>query len=286
MAGQGEVRKPAVAGTFYRGTRDALTKEIEECYLSRLGPGALPIVADDGPREVVGLVSPHAGYVYSGPTAAVGYARLARDGRPEVMVVIGPSHRPFLNKPAAIQVSGGWETPLGVAKIASDVAAKIRDGYADFGEGEDYFFDEHSVEVQVPFLQHLYGDGLSFVPVLMVTQSADVAASVGKAVAAGLEGRNAVIVASTDFSHYVSHTQARQQDEALLERIVAMDPEGLMAMAQEPRMSMCGYGAVAAMMHAATALGATRAEVLGYSNSGMVEPMQRVVGYASAAVLR
>jgi hypothetical protein len=79
---------------------------------------------------------------------------------------------------------------------------------------------------------------------------------------------------------------ARQQDEALLETIVAMDPEGLMAMAQEPRMSMCGYAAVAAMLHAATALGATRAEVLAYSNSGMVEPMTRVVGYASAAVLR
>jgi hypothetical protein len=286
MAGGGEVRKPAVAGTFYRGTRDALTRQIEECYLSQLGPGALPTVAEDGPREVVGLVSPHAGYVYSGATASVGYGRLAADGRPDVVVVIGPSHRPFLNKPAAVQVAGGWETPLGVAKIASDVAQAIREGYADFGEGADYFFDEHSVEVQVPFLQHLYGDGLSFVPVLMVTQSAEVAAGVGKAVAGGLQGRRAVIVASTDFSHYVSHTMARQQDEALLETIVAMDPEGLMAMAQEPRMSMCGYAAVAAMLHAATALGATRAEVLAYSNSGMVEPMTRVVGYASAAVLR
>ncbi len=286
MASGGEVREPAVAGTFYRGTRDALTKQIEACYLSQLGPGALPVVAEDGPHEVVGLVSPHAGYVYSGPTAAVGYARLASDGWRDVVVVIGPSHRPFLNKPAAVQVRGGWETPLGVAQIATDVAEAIRGAYGDFGEGEDFFYDEHSVEVQVPFLQHLYGDALAFVPVLMVTQSAEVAAGVGKAVAAGLQGRRAAVVASTDFSHYVSHAVARKQDEALLEKIAAMDADGLMALAQEPRMSMCGCGAVAAMMHAAKALGATRAEVLGYSNSGMVEPMQRVVGYASVAILR
>jgi hypothetical protein len=286
MPGSGEVRRPAVAGAFYRGSRDALVKEIEACYLSALGPGELPGVAEDGPRKVVGLMSPHAGYVYSGPTAAKGYAYLARDGRPEVAVVIGPSHRPFLDRPAAIQVRGGWETPLGVAGIAADVAEEIAGGWAEFGEGAEYFWEEHSVEVQLPFLQHLYGDELRFVPVMMVSQNAAAAEGVGKAVAAALAGKNAVVVASTDFSHYVSQAVAKQQDEALLGLIAAMDPDGLVALAQDPRMSMCGYGAVAAMLHAAAGLGATRAEVLGYSNSGMVEPMARVVGYASAAVVR
>ncbi len=286
MARHEPVRMPAVAGQFYSGSPTGLLRQIEECYLSPLGPGELPVVRKDGPRRVIGLVSPHAGYMYSGPTAAHGFYYLAQDGVPDVVVIIGPCHQLVAFAPAAIQTTGSWATPLGHAIIDDEVATAIAEGWDEFGIGARYFAAEHSLEVQVPFLQHLYGDDLRIVPVMIVDQNRRTAMAIGGAVAAALAGRNAVIVASTDLNHYVPASRAEQLDKPLIERMVALDPDGLMELARDPRMSMCGYGAVAAMLYAALELGATRGKMLHYSHSGMVAPMGDVVGYVSVAVER
>ena len=119
-----ETRTPAVAGMFYEGTREALVRQIEACYNDLRGPGAIPEVNDAGPREIIGLVCPHAGYMYSGPTAAKAMARLAADGRPDVFIIIGPNHGrgEYLS---AIQTAGHWRTPLGDSPVDEGLAVSI-----------------------------------------------------------------------------------------------------------------------------------------------------------------
>lgn len=279
----GQVRMPVVAGQFYENSAIALERQIDQCYLGPLGPGVAPKVNAGGPREIVGLVCPHAGYVFSGPTAAHAYAALAADGEPEVVVVIGLKHSP-LHGGSAVQTAGAWRTPLGDAQIASDVAAAIASKLPDFATDADAFAGEHSLEVQLPFLQDMYEDNLRFVPVMMAGQDLFTAQAVADAVADSLQGLDAVIVASTDMTHYETPDTARRQDRLLIDRIEAMDAEGLLRTRQERGISMCGVGPVTAMMMAAETLGATTATALAYSTSGDVMPSEQVVGYLAAKV--
>lgn len=282
---QTQVRMPVVVGQFYEAGAMALERQIDGCYLSPLGPRAEPKVNPVGPRRIVGLVSPHAGYVFSGPTAAHGFAALAADGEPEVVVVIGLNHG-RMGSASAVQTAGAWRTPLGDAPIAPDVADQIAAALPDFQTSPASFRGEHSIEVQLPFLQDLYGEDLRFVPVMMAAQDLLSAEAVGAAVAAALQGRDAVLIASTDLTHYEAPDVARRQDQLLIERIEALDPEGLIRTQQARSISMCGVGPVAAMLIAARALGATAAEALAYSTSGDVMPSRQVVGYLSAKVVR
>ncbi len=281
----GQIRMPVVAGQFYEGNTTALERQIDQCYLGPLGPGAAPKVNADGPREILGLVCPHAGYVFSGSTAAHAYAALAADGEPEVVVVIGLKHS-ALHGGSAAQTAGAWRTPLGDAQIAGDVAAEIAGKLPNFATDADAFAGEHSLEVQVPFLQDLYEEGLRFVPVMMAGQDLFSAEAVADAIAGSLRGVDAVIVASTDMTHYEAPDTARRQDRLLIERIEAMDVEGLVRTRQERNISMCGIGPVVAMMLAAQMLGATAAQTLAYSTSGDVIPSEQVVGYLAAKVTR
>ncbi|HUS80496.1 MAG TPA: AmmeMemoRadiSam system protein B [Armatimonadota bacterium] len=281
----GQVRMPVVAGQFYEGGATSLTRQIEQCYLSPLGPGRLPAVNRDGPRRIVGLVSPHAGYFFSGPTAAHGYSALGADGQPGVIVIVGLNHG-RLGHASAVQTAGAWRTPLSDAVVDHEVAARIAEPLKGFSTDASAFAGEHSLEVQLPFLQDLYEEVLRFVPVMMAAQDLFTAEAVGHAIAAGLEGRDAAIVASTDMTHYESPDTARRQDRLLIERIEAMDHEGLISTQQARGISMCGVGPVAAMLIAAKALGATQARTLAYSTSGDVMPSPQVVGYLSAVVTR
>jgi AmmeMemoRadiSam system protein B len=281
----GPVRRPSVAGQFYQGAADALRREIEGCFLHRLGPGSLPQVDEAGPRRTVGLACPHAGYFFSGAPAAKGYHALAADGRPKHIVVIGPSHRAW-GTVAVTQTSGAWRTPLGDVPIDTDLAQAIVSASDAVADEASALSDEHSLEVQVPFLQYVYGESLTFVPVMMFEQSAERAAAVGRALAQALEGLDAVIVASTDMTHYMSAEEAKRRDQTLIDRMLELDAEGLCERASRRDMSMCGYGPVGAMLTAARILGATGAEVLAYSTSGDVQRMADVVAYLSLAVTR
>lgn len=279
------VRRPAVAGAFYPASRLALESEIVKCYEGPRGPGARPVVNPDGPRNILGLVCPHAGYVYSGPAVARAMAALAADGRPDVCVLVGPNHgRGRLVN--AIQVAGSWETPLGRTPVESELAIALALRCPFLHEGPAGFVHEHSLEVLLPFLQHLFGFELPVVPVMLLEQSAGRARELGAALAEVLRGRNAVIIASTDMTHFESPEAARQQDSVLIDRILALDPAGLLRDRERLDVSMCGYGPVAAMLEATRALGATRARVIDYTNSGAVEPRPEVVAYLALEVTR
>lgn len=283
MSGE-QVRQAAVAGQFYEGTADGLVRQIEQCYRHELGPGRLPEVSEDGPREILGLISPHAGYMYSGPTAAVGFNELALDGRPGVAVVIGVNHGHALG--SAVQTTGAWRTPLGDLPIATEVAEGIAAALPSFATEARAFGGEHSLEVQLPFLQHLYEDRVPLVPVMLSEHGFRPAEGVGRAVAEAVQGRDAVIIASTDMTHYEPPQVAARQDALLIERIEAMDPEGLVRERDSRGISMCGVAPVAAALVACKLLGATAAQKLAYSTSGDVVPSHSVVGYLSAKIVR
>ncbi|RLF24207.1 MAG: hypothetical protein DRN15_03560 [Thermoprotei archaeon] len=279
-------RPPAVAGAFYEGTPESLRRQIEECFLHPLGPGALPKVNREGPRRIIGLICPHAGYMYSGPVAAHAYHALASDGVPDVVVVLGPNHY-GIGSPLAIMNQGHWETPLGEVSIDEDVANAIVE-YSGIIEVDDVaHMREHSIEVQLPFLQYLYGDSFRFVPITMLMQDLESSRIVGRAIAKAIEDLNAVIIASTDFTHYEPQENAERKDQEAIKRILALDPEGLVSVVNNLAISMCGVGPVIAMLTACKELGATTCVLLKYATSGDVTgDYTSVVGYGALSVLK
>ncbi len=279
------VRPPAVAGQFYAGSAEALRREIEDCYRHELGPGALPEINEAGARQIVGLVSPHAGYIYSGPPAACGFCELARDGRPELVIILGPSHRPGRSS-AVLQTEGAWATPLGQTSIDADIAAILLESCPNLTAATRELEYEHSLEVQLPFLQHLYGEALSIVLIMMFDQSWEIAESLAAAIAQACQQRDVVIIASTDMTHQQPTLVAREQDLMLVRYMEKLDPRGLLAERARRGITMCGYGPTATMLAAARQLGAHRGELITYTNSGDVQPMPTVVGYVSLKVVR
>ena len=272
------MRSPAVAGQFYEGDRDALVRQIEGCYLHRLGPKQLPRLAREGPRKIKGLVVPHAGYMYSGPVAAHGYAALAADGVPSRIVVFGPNHT-GLGAGIALGTED-WSTPLGSVRYDEDLGRKILGDIVDPDTVAHQF--EHSIEVQLPFLQHLGAD-FRFVPVSMGLQDYTSATDLGKRVRAAIRGTDALVIASTDFSHYIPKDLAARKDRMAIDKILAFDVKGFDETVRKHDISMCGYGPVMAML---TAVESGTAEFLKYASSGDVADMAEVVGYCSIAIRR
>ena len=280
------VRPPAVAGTFYAGSRDALVKQIEGCFLHRLGPGKLPEVAEGALKRVVGLVCPHAGYMYSGPVAAHSYYRLASDGRPEVVVILGPNHHGVGSAIATVR-GGVWRTPLGDVEVDGEVAMKIVEysGIVDLDENAHRY--EHSIEVQLPFLQYLYGDEFRFVPIAMLMQDSQSSVELGRAIAKALSGMNAVVIASTDLTHYEPQETASKKDNAVIKAILDLDVDSLYKTVMSLNVSMCGYGPAAAAITASREAGANTAKLLSYKTSGDVTgDFSAVVGYAALSIER
>ncbi len=278
------IRYPAVAGYFYESDPEALKRRIEWCFKHRLGPGALPIVEEKSERKIIGLVSPHAGYMYSGPVAAHSYGELARDGKPDVVVILGPNHT-GLGSGISIVDSGSWKTPLGTVEIDSEVARRIVKNSEVISVDELAHEQEHSIEVQLPFLQYLYGNDFRFVPICMMLQMRDVCIDVGRALAKALDGLNAVIIASTDFTHYEPNDIAYNKDSKVLKAIEALDPDLMLKLVDSIPVSMCGPGPVATMLYAVKQLGATKATILKYATSGDVTgDKSSVVGYGSVKV--
>ena len=264
-----------MAGKFYPRSEKQVRQEIERLFDSYLG-GA-PELNSNGPREIVGMVVPHAGYTYSGPVAAHAYAALAKDGFPETFVVLGPNHNAF-GSPVAM-TDEDFETPLGAVEIDQDVAGGLGHLVADDPLAHRY---EHSIEVQLPFIQ-FFNPQAKFVPVAMAAQDFETAKEVADELVRACEGKDVVFIASTDFSHYVPAAEAKKQDTAVIEKILAMDAPGVYDTVVRKDVSMCGYGPV---MTAMLASQGRRAELLNYATSGDVVPMSEVVGYAAIAIRR
>jgi AmmeMemoRadiSam system protein B len=269
------VRRAAVAGSWYPGTAAAIAEEVDG-YLEAAGQV-------EAPGRLVALVSPHAGLRYSGPVAAYGYGLLR--GRQDLTVVlVGPSHRAAFEG-VALHARGAWETPLGRAPIDEPVADALLAAGPVVFDNPDVHRAEHSLEMQMPFLQRLVR-GLKVVPLLMGSQEREETEALAAALGTGLAGRAVLLVASSDLSHYQPASVANRIDAAVVDHVKGFDPEALMQRLETQSNVACGGGPVVAVMKAARALGADHATVLKYADSGDAgeHDKSHVVGYLSAAL--
>lgn len=276
-----KIRRSAYAGSFYAGDSRSLKAQIEECFTHKLGPKALPKVADIKLRNMIGLICPHAGYMYSGPVAAHSYFQLALDGKPDVAVLFGPNHA-GIGSGLALMREGIWRTPLGDVEVDTATADDIVHESHLIDVDDSAHLGEHSIEVQLPWLQYLYGSGFKFVPICFLMQDLQSSREVGTAVAEALRDKNAVVIASTDMTHYEPQKAAEQKDRSVIEAILKLDEGKVYSVVEGLRVSMCGYGPVAAAITAAKELGAKEGKLLCYKTSGDVTgDYSAVVGYAS-----
>lgn len=275
------MREPAVAGMFYPASDAALRRELERCF-SEVDPGLLP----KGSPRIAGIVSPHAGYTYSGWIAAHGFRALNEGGLPRTVVFIGPNHTGY---GSGISMStADWRTPMGVMKCDRDLASSI-----DLPRDERSHLMEHSIEVQMPFLQYL-DPSMLHVSISMLDQDIRSAIDVGKTLAKALEGRRDVsVVASSDFTHCGSNygvpvprgmnpgEYAKSIDVKLIGRLTEMDVQGAYGTRDDLGITTCGLGPISAMITAVRHLGATRSELIRYATSYDISPASSAVGYAS-----
>ena len=277
------IRRPTVAGQFYEGDAEALKAQVKDCFLSPLGPKKLPkINFHSQPRSIMGLVCPHAGYMYSGPVAATAYFELAEDGKPDTVVFLGPNHTGY-GSGLALMREGTWKTPLGEVEIDTAIADSIlhETNLIDVDELGHRF--EHSIEVQLPFLQFLYGDKFKIVPICFLMQDYDSAVEVGRALVEALDATNSVVIASSDMTHYESAKSAAAKDQAALKAVSNLDAKAFYDIVQEKNITACGYAPITATITYALGVGA-KASVLSYYNSGDVTgDDSSVVGYAAVS---
>ncbi|HII84256.1 MAG TPA: AmmeMemoRadiSam system protein B [Methanobacterium subterraneum] len=276
------IRKPAVAGMFYESDEGSLKKRIEWCYQHKLGPGKQPGKLGNQ-RSIKGLIAPHAGYVYSGPVAACSYLELAEDGMPETVVILCPNHT-GMGSGLATMTQGSWLTPLGEVEIDQEFATELVNYYPLLDDDPSAHIQEHSCEVQLPFLQEISTD-FQMVPVCMMMQDVETSRELGETIAhtAAKLGRDTVVIASTDFTHYQPQEVAQAHDEKVLQAIAKMDEVEMIQRIQEYQVTMCGYGPVTATIEASRNMGAQTASILQYATSGDTGgDKDSVVGYASA----
>ena len=272
---QAPLRKAAVAGSWYPGEADDLASEVDG-YLKAAGRASVP-------GRLVGLISPHAGLRYSGPVAAHGYALLK--GRASLRVVlVGPSHHVAFAG-SSVFARGAYETPFGRIPIDEDVAGRLVAADPSVVDAPSAHRAEHSLEMQLPFLQHLIGE-LRIVPVLMGSQSREDVDALASALASTLADDDVLLVASSDLSHYHPAPKANALDARVVEDVERFDPDSLMTRLESYHGHACGGGPMVAVMKAARALGADSATVLRYADSGDAgdKDKSRVVGYLSAAL--
>ena len=261
-------REPAVAGRFYSGEPGALRREVDRF----LGAGGEKVAAK-------GVVVPHAGYVYSGAIAGAVFARVEVPSR---VVILGPNHT-GLGHPVALWPDGAWRLPSGDVPVDAALTGALAAGPPVERDREAHL-REHALEVQVPFLSRARPDVAIAALCLGHLRFADCQA-VGKTVARAAREAGALVVASSDMSHYVSAEAAREKDHHAIERILALDARGLYDVVHRENISMCGIIPATVMLVAAVELGATRAELVRYGNSGEVNgDMRQVVGYAGILV--
>ena len=269
--GEAMIRRSAVAGSFYAGTRERLRLQVEDL---------LPKTVKQ--EKAVGVVAPHAGYMYSGRVAAAVYSRVEF---PEAFVILGPNHT-GMGAGAAIMTYGQWETPLGQVQVDQELGKAILANSSVLEEDHLGHLREHSIEVQLPFLQY-FGRPFTFVPISLFSHEYAACHEVGQAVARAVREskKRTLLVASTDMSHYVTREEATAKDRKAIEAILALDPEGLHQVVRREGISMCGFHPTSAMLVAAKALGASRAELVMYTDSGEVtRDVKQVVGYAGLVI--
>jgi len=282
------IRSPYVAGQFYSSAVPKLTAEIESCFRSSIGPGRLPEFEKTGnTNKFKGGVAPHAGYMYSGHEAAHLYLKMFETGFPDTVIILGPAHRAFSTAKIAVYCGGGFETPLGVCPIDKDLAGEIA-AAAPFARDEKVHAPEHSLEVQIPFLQYIYGAAkktgdLKIVPLCVADQGYETSCEAAAVLAEIIKKNNikAAIIASSDFSHYIPADDAYKFDKYAIDAITELDMKKMYLAINKYDISMCGYGPISITVQTLKALYAIHPELLKYGTSGDVLKMPEVVGYAA-----
>ena len=250
--------------------------------MNKLGPGSIPTVPGTLGKKPLGLIVPHAGYIYSGPVAAHSYHHLASTGIAGSVIILGPNHT-GLGSGISTMIEGEWSTPLGDVPIDTDLAKEIVAASDIIDVEEDAHRNEHSIEVQLPFLQFIYPRRFKFVPICMMVQDLQTSIDVGAAVAKTAGRYNAPIIASSDWTHYEPQNVAITKDKEAIQAALEMDERKFQKIVEEKNVTACGYGPVTAMIHAVKLLGAEKTKLLSYQTSGDVTgDKSAVVGYASA----
>jgi len=275
-----DVRPSPIAGTWYEGRPKALAAEIDR-YLEQ---AELPEL----PGEVIAVVAPHAGHRYSG--AVAGYAFAAVRGRaPDLVAVISPMHHPYF-EPLLVTAHAAYATPLGEIPVDKQAVTELDAVLVKelgFGLSPVTRDPEHSLEIELPFLQRTLASQFKLLPVMVREQSPKVSEKLGKALALVLKERNALLVASTDLSHFYIQDEANTYDAEMLRQIEAFSPEGIFKAERSGKGFACGFAAVAAVLWAARELGADTVKVLHHATSGDVTgDYSSVVGYGAAVVLK
>ena len=277
------LRKPAVAGVFYPDNPDELVKTIEDCFNHSFGPGEIPniksFIGDDYP---VNVMVPHAGFQYSGPIASHSYCELAKNGFPEVFIIIGPNHT-GLGSEVSVFNEGKWITPLGDVHVDGEFANTLI-SFSDFASADfSAHLKEHSIEVQLPFLQYFSCD-FKIVPIVMGSQTIASANDLASAIFKTAEklDKSFCVIASSDLSHFNTQNRANKVDNFVLEDIVDMDEFKLFEEIIQYNITMCGYGPVMTAMMLSKMCGKNTSQILAYKTSGDISgDLSSVVGYAS-----
>jgi MEMO1 family protein len=271
-----DIRPAAVAGTWYSGDGNKLAREVDE-YLD--AAAATPPIPN-----LVALIAPHAGLMYSGPVAAHAYRQL-RDRGVETVILVGPSHFVAFEG-VAVYPRGAFESPLGVAEIDEAFAHDLIAATSIVYENRSPHRREHSLEMQLPFVRRVAPQA-RIVPLLMGHQTDETARELGEALGRLSRRQSTVLIASSDLSHYENASTAHELDGVVLEKVAKYDADGLQAVFAKNPHHACGGGPMVAVMRAAQALGATQSQVLHYADSGDVSgDKTAVVGYMAAALSR
>ena len=268
------IRQPVASGRFYPGTADQLKSLIES-------------FAEDveDKVEALGVVAPHAGYIYSGSVAAAVFARIEPA---DTYIIIGPNHT-GMGKPFSIMTLGSWQTPLGDVPVDSALAQSILAKSKYLEEDRSAHQNEHAIEVELPLLQY-FNPGFKIVPIVLSVATLEIYREIGTVIAQAIKestGKKIIIVASSDMTHYESQEAASAKDSRAIEEILKLDEEALLDRVVKERISMCGYAPVVTMITAAKILGAKTAELVRYQTSGDASgDFSAVVGYAGVIVRR
>lgn len=276
-------RKPSVSGIFYSSNKEQLVDELKGCFTNKIfGPGRLP--PSDQVRKIYGMVSPHAGYLYSGSVAANGYYSVSSSKFNNV-VLVGPNHY-GLGSSVATTMNGIWESPIGDVMVNPQVAKDIASRATSMDFDEFAHSRDHCLEVQIPFLLFAT-EKFRIVPIILTNQDEYLALELGSAISDTVnecisKGDEFMLIASSDFTHYESNSEAHRKDSQLIKSIISLDITAFYYTLRQYNVSACGYGAIATVMVAAKNLGATRGELIRYATSGDVTgDKSSVVGYSS-----
>jgi AmmeMemoRadiSam system protein B len=277
------IRRPTVASQFYEGDSEELKAQIRACFLHRLGPRKIPETNFHiHPRNIVGLICPHAGYLYSGSVAANAFYELAVDGKPDTVVLLGPNHTGY-GSGLALMREGVWRTPLGDVEVDSGIADAILNETSIVDVDEVAHRYEHSIEVQLPFLQFLYGGAFKIVPICFLMQDYDSAEEIGRALVEALDATNTVVIASSDMTHYEPAKFAATKDQAALKAVTEMDAKRFYQIVEAQNITACGYAPITSLIIYGIGVNA-KASLLSYHNSGDITgDHSSVVGYAAVS---